>query len=378
VSLKVLLYAPVHPTDRGGVQAVVNDLGLYLRGRGHRVTTVWGWPAAVTPPGDRSCVLPPLVWRNGLPAPRSSFEVCGAWARCCRRLALERPDVVNVHFVTASALYFLRLRACFRYKVVLSAHGSDVLRPEPESATRLPGILAAADATTAVSQVTADRIAAVAGIPAATVRVIPNGVDYDFWSRPATAVQDDPESPIISSVGRLDPVKGHDVLLRAFAGLLSHVRGVRLVVAGDGGWRPHLERLAADLGISSRVRFAGDLPPEQVRSLLARTRVFVLPSRSEGLPLAPIEAMAAGVPVVAARVGGVPEVVAETSGVLVPPEDPAALCAALIDVLHRPDRARSLTDAGRLRAREFSASAAHAAYDDVLTRACRAPDPRPA
>jgi glycosyltransferase involved in cell wall biosynthesis len=158
------------------------------------------------------------------------------------------------------------------------------------------------------------------------------------------------DGALLIAVGSLFPVKDHDNLLRAFAGLA----GARLAIAGEGGEESRLRRLAAELGVGPRVHFLG-LRDDVERVLLA-SDVFVLTSRSEALPLAVLEAMAMGLPVVSTRVGGVPEVVTDgETGVLVPPANPAALAEALRGLLAAPERAASLARAAEARVRaEFS------------------------
>ena len=110
-------------------------------------------------------------------------------------------------------------------------------------------------------------------------------------------------------------------------------------------------RLAGELDVSDRITFLGEV--RDVPAVLARARMFVLPSRSEGIPLTALEAMACGVPVVATRVGGLPEVVQDgVTGLLVPPADPAALANAMVEIWHDPDRGDRMGRAGRRRAEE--------------------------
>jgi glycosyltransferase involved in cell wall biosynthesis len=151
---------------------------------------------------------------------------------------------------------------------------------------------------------------------------------------------------LVTVAGGLTAQKGIDVLLTALASL-SGTDALRphLVLVGDGPLRSDLDGQARRLDLTPRVHFLGfrsDIP-----DLLAAADLFVLPSRWEGCPMVLLEAMAAGVPVVATRVGGVPEIVDhDRSGLLVPPEDPEALAAAIETILSSPDRAQEIAAAG--------------------------------
>jgi glycosyltransferase involved in cell wall biosynthesis len=141
--------------------------------------------------------------------------------------------------------------------------------------------------------------------------------------------------------------------------------GARLLIAGDGEHREALERRAAELGLGASVRFLGRCGAGRVRGLLRGARALVVPSIYEGMPLVVLEAMEAGLPVIASRVSGIPEVVAdeeagERTGWLVPPEDPERLAAALAEALGDPGEARRRGEAGRRRV-ENEFRPAHAA-----------------
>ncbi len=370
MTMRVMLYSRVNPADRGGVQAVFNRLAAYLRSRGHHVLKAWSRSNPDVRSNDATFPLPLLVWRGGLPAPRSTVQVLRALAHLSVGLARARPRIVNVHYATAESQYFVLLRSLFRYKLVLSVHGSDVLRPKPWDAPALPRILQQADAVTCVSHLVADHVRARYGVPPDRVTVIPNGVDYAFWSA-ATVERQADAAPTLLTVGRLHPVKGHDILLRALARVRARVPGVRLVLAGDGACRTELDRLADELSIGDAVEFAGHLDPADVRARMSQATAFVLPSRSEGLPLSLIEAMAAGLPTIATSVGGVPEVVRPGTALLAPPEDPEALAGAIAAVLIDEELRRTLRVNGPIRAREFTAAAADSAYERLLSAVVR-------
>ncbi len=180
--------------------------------------------------------------------------------------------------------------------------------------------------------------------PRRHVTWIPNGIDH-------SAVAADPDEslprergPVVLCVGRLSREKGQDLLLRALPTVASEVPDVVVWLAGEGPTRSELGRMCERLGLEDRVRFLGFRL--HVGSLLHRAAVLALPSRGEGLPIAALEAMAAGVPVVATEVGGVPELISRPEvGVLVPPHDPAALARGLLDILTDSRRAREVARA---------------------------------
>lgn len=145
-------------------------------------------------------------------------------------------------------------------------------------------------------------------------------------------------------VGRLAAVKGLTILLEAIA----RIDEVILNIAGDGPERSMLEQKARTLGLSERVQFLGYQSQQQVRELLKRTDLFVLSSFAEGVPVVLMEAMAAGVPVIATRIAGIPELIQDgTSGILVSPGDVDATIDAIQRLLDNPDLRSSFASAGR-------------------------------
>lgn len=156
------------------------------------------------------------------------------------------------------------------------------------------------------------------------------------------------------TVARLSPEKGIDDVLRASAILQGEGIAISLEVVGDGPHRSRLEALAADLGLDGAVRFAGFVSHGgELVDALDRADVFVLASRSEGLPHALVEAMARALPVVATAVGGMPELLGGDAGVVVAPRDPCAIAGAIRDLAERPARRAELSAASLARARRF-------------------------
>ncbi len=178
------------------------------------------------------------------------------------------------------------------------------------------------------------RNAEACGLTHPNTHVIYHGVEVDIF-------KPDPSRTTfghrIVTLAQLLPRKNHQLLLRAFARLPEDLReSASLEFIGGGPTREQLERLAAELGIADKVTFAGRLPHEEMVRHLQQSDIYCLPTLSEGMPVATIEAMACGLPVIASRVDGLPESIKEpTCGILVPPGDLEALTEALVDALHR-------------------------------------------
>ena len=199
------------------------------------------------------------------------------------------------------------------------------------------------------------------GLSRERIRIIANGVNLDRY--PArTNVR--PVRTIIT-VANLRTEKAHERLLDSAAVLAAAHPSLRFLIVGDGPRRAELEARARTLGVDERVSFLGHR--EDVPSLLAQADLFVLPSRSEAFPNAAIEAMAAGLPVVATAVGGLLDLVQDgRTGVLVEPDSPTALTSAIDALVRMPERAAALGKAAReLVASRYSFERMVAAFEDL-------------
>lgn len=202
----------------------------------------------------------------------------------------------------------------------------------------------------------------------APVFVVRNGVQTDAQPRDRAAVRAElgvGDAPLLVIVARLDPLKDHETLLEALVRADARTLGWRLLIVGDGDRRGQLESRVVQLGLGQVVRFLGFR--RDVIDLVAAADVLTLASVSEGLPLAPLEAMSVGVPVVATAVGGTGEVVRDgVTGLLVPPRDPAGLGTALRRLVGDGALRATMGAAGRAMVREhFSLDAMARGYEDI-------------
>ena len=169
------------------------------------------------------------------------------------------------------------------------------------------------------------------GIPPGRIRVIPNGINAEKYRKP-TMIKDDHR---LISIGRLTRRKGHDVVIRAFARISEEVPKAKLDILGTGPDKERLTRLAQELNVDDTVTFHGYVPEEEKIERLNRASVFIFGSRQEGFGLVLLEAMAAGVPIVATHLPVYGDLISDSRhGYLVPQEDHTGLAERVVELLN--------------------------------------------
>jgi len=283
-------------------------------------------------------------------------------------------DVVHTHLWTADVLGGLAARLAGVRRVVSSVAGAYFLpigvsgwrRARRQVFSRLfRAIYRRCDRVIAPSHYVADDLLTRPGIrvPQERLCVIENGVDVDHEERlvryangGGSSARWGAGSPRISVVANFFPIKGHEFLIRAVPAVLAVHPQARFVLAGGGESRTAMIGLADRLGVGASVTFPGEIA--DALQLMRASDLVVIPSISEGLPISLVEAMALGRSVVTTGVGGIPEVVEDgVSARVVPPRDPAALAAAMLELLGDDVLARQLgAQAQRVAAERFSAA----------------------
>ena len=355
--MRVLLTSP--SMQVGGAERVMTLLAAELSERGHEV-------AIVAPPGPRDEDLRDVPHtriplhdrgRSPLGAGRAVVELAGA-------IRALRADVVHAQNVKSGAVSALAARLGRRRRrarVLATFHG--VLPAEYKSSAWL---LRLTDHVACVSADVRERALA-GGLPAKHATVVRNAV---VPPEPLTEERRAPldaelglgDAPLGLMIGRLVPQKNHDRFLRAAAVVAERVPDARFLILGDGPLRADIEAKVRAAGLGERVRLTGVRP--DARDLIARSDVLVFSSDWEGLSIAALEALAAGVPVVSTDVEGMRELLAGGAGVTAPLDDGTALGECIAEVLSDPERRTQMGAVGReLVAAEFSLARMTDAYE---------------
>lgn len=365
-SVKILLVCPYDWEAPGGVQVHVRQLAAELRTRGHRTTILAPGSRPSEDAGVRIVGRPVRVPYRGKVAPISFSP--GAWRRIRSAMRSFDPDLIHAHEPLTPSTSMLAVLAA-EAPVVATFHAAlDRSRLMELAAPALRQVSGRIDAAVAVSDAAASFLRRVVRVP---LEIVPNGVDVRAFAHPGRPIEGLPAGPKILWANRLDPQKGFEIMLRAFERVASEVVGAHLLVAGDGRDRALLRSLPADL--RSRILRLGTVAHGDLPRYHAAADVFVSPATGqESFGIVLVEAMAAGVPVVASDIAGYREVIRDgVDGLLVPPNDPNALATAIRRVLSEPELAAALKAAGRSRAQAFSwqevAPRLEAVYDRVLS-----------
>jgi len=352
----------------GGAEILLHGLAESLTQRGHEVTV---WAPKVRGEDNRVSARYRLC-RYARPSSKR-FGVRQTLPRVLLAAWGRRPDVLHCHGAYPAGYVGATFKRLTGVPLVIRPHGSDILPGEwidrhPRLAPRMRHALLAADVVVVQGASLVERLRQL-GVSGQHLRIIHNGVHLSPGG-PAPL----PRAPSILAMGSLAEKKGFDILLRAFSRIRERVPAARLTIAGEGPERGRLTQMASSFGIADAVTFPGVLIGEEKEVLFSRARIFVSSSRREPFANANLEAMAAGRPIVATRVGGNVEMVEhEVSGLLVEPEDPEGLAKAILRVLEDEKRAEVMGRAARRQAETFSWDGMVDKYEGLYRELAMAP-----
>lgn len=327
-SLTMRIIQVVESLDLGGVERLAIQLATAERARGHDCTIY-----CIFRPGAQAHVATELgihlrcFQKKPGPSVKSLTDLILA-------LRADRPDVVHTHnsgihhYAAAAA----RLSGV---PVVVNTRHSPFALEHMKRERHYRWSMKLTDKVVFVSGSTRNQVLKELALPHLPSTVILNGIPVQKPRSEGSLSRKRRPEMVFGTVGRLVPVKAHDVLITAFAQLTRDTPTARLRIAGAGPLMSALQQQIAEQHVSEKITLEGPtLNPERFYQELD---AFVLPSHSEGMPLALLEAMASGLPVIASAVGGIPEVVTEEVGWLCPPGDPHQLAAAMWKAAHARD-----------------------------------------
>ena len=303
----------------GGIQTVTSQVAETLHRRGKRVIVVANLYPKTLRPYER--IEGVSVWR--LPF----MEILSYWFLLLL-FALRKPSAVYVHFPLSQAPYVVKLRKHFNFKLITCFHGHDVLRYQEGEARDSKTyknqyeLVHQSDAVTACSCYLARKVETT--FSTTGVQAVYNGVELSRYSVQTEAPVEYP-FPYIFAFGRLEAIKGFDMLIYAF----SEMKGydyIHLLIAGNGSQHDNLLALAKTTGVAERVHLIGRKTPAEVVQLSQYAITIVIPSFRESFGIVALEALAARRPVIATRAGGLPEVMDERYGELVDPSVSSIKC----------------------------------------------------
>ncbi len=293
-----------------------------------------------------------LMAKRGIPVdriPHRGHVNPPAFLQIIRYLRRVRPDLLHTHLIHADVFGQLAGRWAGVPLAVSSRHGANEFQRNPLINCANRAGTASTQRVICISHALAQFVEEIERIEREKLRVIHYGIETPVTTlsreeaRAALGIDD--KGPLVGAFGRLIGLKGYDVLLDAFALALRHLPAARLVIVGDGPLRGDLEAQAVRLGLGEAVHFAGWI--DNAHHLMSACDLVVISSRSEGFGLVALEAMGCSLPVISTNVLALPEIVVDgETGLLVPPDDPEALAAAVGSLLADPARAAAYGQAG--------------------------------
>ena len=384
--MNIALFASAFHPSLGGVEELCRQLALELMRQGHGVIVLTNrWPRD----------LPAVETIDGISVYRLPFRLPEGSAKAAINYHLthrgieqnlldvlrsHRINMLHVQCVSSNAYYAMIAQQKLNLPLVVTLQGeltmdaNQIFQKSPQAQGLLRTVLRRADEITACSQRTLRDAEEFFGQPfKEKACVIFNGVNFDEFENITPRHH---ECPYILSLGRLAPQKGFHTLIQAF-GKSGLADSTVLVIGGDGPEMNNLRTLANNLGLADRINFAGRLGREGVASYLAGCQFFVLASPAEPFGIVIIEAMAAGVPVIAVNNAGPAEIITDgVNGLLVDRSEPELLAAAMQRPRSDPDLACRMGKAAKQRASEFAWPKITQQYLDAYAAAEAGDSPR--
>jgi glycosyltransferase involved in cell wall biosynthesis len=313
------------PKWLAGTEIATYNLADHLARRGHEVHVITSHDAG----------LPELSKENGFYIHRVKWPkvrflgVFTFWAKIYLEIRVIKPNISHAQSLL-SGIPAMMAKKLLKIPYVVWGQGSDIYLPGRFTRMTSKPILQNADAVLALTE---DMKQKMREICDRDISVVPNGIELERFEA-SLGERKEGNTKTIIFVGRLHPVKGVQYLIESMAIVHQKMPDAKLVIVGDGPERSRLEGLAEKLNLNSCIRFEGKVPQENIPQLMHQADVFALSSLSESFGIVNLEAMAAGLPIVATKVGGIPDIVEEgVNGYLVNAKNPEEIAERLMILL---------------------------------------------
>lgn len=356
-----------------GTEIATYNLADHLARRGHEVHVITSHDAG----------LPELSKENGFYIHRITWPkirflgILTFCAKICLKMRKIKPDIIHAQNLGV-AIPTLTSARILKIPSVVWGRGSDVYLPDRFTRMTSKSILQNADTVLALTEEMKQKMREMCD---RDISVVPNGIDLERFKISSRGIKEGKAKTIIF-VGRLHPVKGVQYLIEAMAIVHQQMPDVKLIIVGDGAERAMLEELAERLNLSDCIQFAGKVPQESIPQLMHQADVFALSSLSESFGIVNLEAMAAGLPIVATKVGGIPDVVEEgVNGYLVNAKNPDELADRLLVLLQNDEMREEISVTNREKAKLYTwdevATKVEKEYQKMIARKMKAGNPKP-
>ncbi len=369
----------VHVVDSlepGGLERVTADLALAQQRSGHQVSVFSLQSTQGFKPELIAANIPVIEGNKSRSLDLHLLKTLRRW------VLHQNADIVHAHnFVPNyhAALALLALPRGHRPAQVCTVHDMGTRLQQRKLRWLFLSSLMRTQAVAMVGQRVHERFTSSGWVPASKAQTVLNGLPVERFNFPPEqrqrarqALSLPPNALVIGCVGRLVPLKCHARMIEVFPALQQQFANLHMVIIGDGPLRTDLQAQIDGLGLGEHISLAGHHP--QVASLLPALDVFALPSQTEGLSIALLEACASGLAIVATRVGGNPEIIHDgDTGLLIPPDDNASLSQALVRLLASSKERTSLGQKARAWVHAHASDAAlltayNHCYSDALQR----------
>lgn len=360
--MRICLFTATFLPKIGGHETVVDELARHLSQSGHEVVVL---AQHTSVKGTRGCVdVPYEVVR--FRKPFSQVWDLGVLRRALLRLHKKWPfEILHSHSSYPTGFIAVEVGKELNIPVIITPHGSDIaetsrFRNRPAIQQRISHALENADAVTILSAYMKGRATLINERSASHFVAIPNGIHFDWFSKPAEE-PGDLEPEILNSrqnyflfMGRLHPRKGVDVLIESFQTAAAEIPETRLVIAGQGTEEAALRNQVEKSRFAHRIHFVGSVQGQKKLWLLQNACALVVPTKSwEAFCVVVMEGMASGVPVIGTRVGGIVDLIAPgEDGMLVNPNDAGDLAMALRELAANHSR-EQMGQRGREKAKRY-------------------------